>query len=277
MAALWFFRQGGSLFHTQSGTPQGGVISPCLMVMTLQGLEQRVKAVAKRSDKVHVVVYADDFNVTASSKEILKDKVLPAINQFSKERGLRLSREKTSITHIDYGFYFLSFNVRKYNGKLLIKPAKLNCLKFLSSLSAELKKLRAESAATVIRVLNSKIRGWANYHRHVVSIQICSTMAHQLFWMTWRWAKRRHPNKYASWVRREYFCTLGTNNWMFFGKNNGEQSAIYSFTPVSVSIQRHVKIKSDSNPYDPAHAAYYKNRRRHCSSLSPSVIENILD
>ena len=165
----------GVLYHTQSGTPQGGVISPTLMLMTLQGLEQCVKAVCKRSDKVHVVVYADDFVVTASSKEVLVNRVKPAIDHFLRESGLLLSVEKTSITHINDGFDFLGFNIRKYNGKLLIKPSKSNCLKFLRTLAKTLNKMKAESVAALIRTLNPKIRGWANYYRHVVSSEIFST------------------------------------------------------------------------------------------------------
>lgn len=267
----------GVLFHTQAGTPQGGVISPTLMVMTLQGLEQCVKAVCKPSDKVHVVAYADDFVVTASSKEVLTNKVKPAIEHFLTTRGLRLSQEKTTITHIDKGFDFLGFTIRKYKEKLLIKPAKSNCLKFLRTLARELMGLRAESAVTVIRVLNPKIRGWANYYRHVVSSQIFSTIAHRVFWMTWRWARRRHPNKSAAWVKRKYYATLGDRHWVFYGHERSKQRTLFLFSPTTVSIQRHVKIKSEANPYDPAFAEYFTNRRqRRSTSPSPSVIEKVL-
>lgn len=270
------FLDKGVLFHTESGTPQGGVISPTLMLMTLQGLERCVKAVSTPSDKVHVVIYADDFVVTASSKEVLTSKVLPAIERFLEERGLRLSQEKTSITHINTGFDFLGFNVRKYNGKLLIKPAKSNCLKFLCSVSEQIKLLRAESSTTVIRTLNPKIRGWANYYRHVVSSQIFSIVNHRIFWMIWRWARRRHPNKSASWVRGKYFCTVDCNHWVFFGWDSGKQSAMQLLSPASISIQRHVKIKSEANPHDPAYTAYLAARRRRYSSPAPWVIERIL-
>lgn len=273
------FLDKGVLFHTNAGTPQGGVISPTLMLMTLQGLERCIKATAKTNDKVHVVIYADDFVVTAASKEVLVDKVLPAINVFLGERGLRLSQEKTSITNINTGFDFLGFNVRKYDGKLLIKPAKSNILKFLRSLSEHFKTLRAESASTVIRVLNPKLRGWTNYYRHVVSSQTFSTVAHRIFWMTWRWARRRHPNKSASWVRRKYFCNVGGNQWVFFGLIGDQQnsnSASHLFSPTNVPITRHVKIKSAANPHDPAYIGYFVNRRQRCSFLSPTVVSSVL-
>ncbi len=120
----------GMFYRTDSGTPQGGVISPTLCVMTLRGLEQAVKSVVTRpSDKINFISYADDFIVTGCSKELLEEKVKPVIREFLKERGLELSEEKTLITHINQGFNFLGFHIRKYeDGKLLTKPAKENVL-----------------------------------------------------------------------------------------------------------------------------------------------------
>ena len=109
---------------THEGTPQGGIISPTLLVLTLTGLEQAVKAATNSKDKVNIIVYADDFIITGASREILESKVKPAVISFLKQRGLTLSEEKTHLTHINDGFNFLGFNVRKYDGKLLIKPAK---------------------------------------------------------------------------------------------------------------------------------------------------------
>ena len=116
----------GQLFPTNAGTPQGGIISPTLLTITLAGLEHAIKSATKQQDKINLVTYADDFIITGASKEILENTVKPIVEEFIKIRGLELSTEKTIITHIDKGFDFLGFNVRKYNGKLLIKPAKKN-------------------------------------------------------------------------------------------------------------------------------------------------------
>jgi RNA-directed DNA polymerase len=95
--------------------------------------------------------------------------------------------------------------------------------------------------------------------------------------MTWRWATRRHPNKNAAWVKHKYYTTQGNNNWVFFGQEYSKKQSLYLFSPTTVSIERHVKIKSEANPYDPTFAAYFSNRRRHgSSSPSPSVIEKVL-
>jgi len=68
--------------------------------------------------------------ITGTSKEALTNEIKPQLIHFLQERGLTLSEEKTHITHINDGFNFLGFNVRKYNGKLLIKPSKSNVLSF---------------------------------------------------------------------------------------------------------------------------------------------------
>jgi RNA-directed DNA polymerase len=120
----------GTLFETSAGTPQGGIISPVIANMALDGLEAAVYAsvgrskLARSNAQLNVVRYADDFIVTGVSKEVLECEVLPAVRRFMAERGLELSEEKTRITNIAEGFDFLGQNVRKYDGKLLIKPAK---------------------------------------------------------------------------------------------------------------------------------------------------------
>ena len=127
----------GSLFPTEEGTPQGGIISPTLANMTLDGLQSLVSKAVKPYDiypngkrkrivpKINLVRYADDFIVTARDKETIENILLPLIQQFMSERGLTLSEEKTKITHINDGFDFLGFNIRKYpNGKVLTKPSK---------------------------------------------------------------------------------------------------------------------------------------------------------
>src|SRR4029078_3361872 len=115
----------GRLFPTQEGTPQGGIISPLLANLTLDGMEKALRRRIKiRRDQVNFIRYADDFIVTARTKETLEQIIKPAVVAFLKERGLELSEQTTTITHIQAGFKFLGQNVHKYNNKLVIKPAK---------------------------------------------------------------------------------------------------------------------------------------------------------
>ena len=117
-------------FATTEGTPQGGIVSPALANWTLDGLQRLLaEHFAKtpkqqRMNKVHLVRYADDFLITGTSKELLRDQVQPLVAHFLKERGLELSHEKTQITHVEEGFDFLGQNVRRYRcGKVLTKPS----------------------------------------------------------------------------------------------------------------------------------------------------------
>ena len=111
------------LHATIEGVPQGSIIAPTMLTITLAGLEKAIKAATNPKDKVNLITYADDFIITGVSKEILEDTIKPVVINFLKIRGLELSDEKTLITHINQGFDFLGFNIRKYGQKLLTKPA----------------------------------------------------------------------------------------------------------------------------------------------------------
>jgi RNA-directed DNA polymerase len=113
-----------SMFNpTIAGTPQGGIISPTLANMALDGLEKKLRSCFGKTRKVHMVRYADDFIITGGSKELPENEVRPVVAYFLKIRGLELSEEKTKISHINDGFDFLGFNIRKYDDKLLTKPS----------------------------------------------------------------------------------------------------------------------------------------------------------
>jgi RNA-directed DNA polymerase len=252
------------IFHqTKEGTPQGGIISPTAANIVLDGMEALVKNITEQPDKVNFVRYADDFIVTGSTKEVLEDKIKPAIELFLEERGLELSQEKTQITHIDDGFDFLGFNVRKYGGKLLIKPAKNNVLSFLKDIRVLIKENGTAKTEELIRKLNARIRGWANYYRHAVSKNTFSYVDHRIFEAVIRWMKRRHPDKNFRWLRNKYFRRHKLRDWIFFTKirnKKGESLNLDLFPASSVKIKRHIKIKSDAHPFDPAYKDYFDKR-----------------
>ena len=259
---------GGALFDSTTGTPQGGVISPVLANMTLDGLEAAVYAsvgstkFARTKTQLNVIRYADDFVVTGISKEVLQAKVLPAIQAFMAERGLELSQEKTKITHIEQGFDFLGQNVRKYDEKLLIKPAKKSVKALLEKAREIIKKHASATQVTVIRLLNPIIRGWATYHRHVVAKASFTTVDHHLWHLLWRWARRRHPAKGAKWVLRKYFHRDGGLAWAFAAKgpDDGQSPRLRLFRAMTIPITRHVKIRAQANPYDASWKPYFERR-----------------
>lgn len=253
-------------FPTNNGTPQGGIISPTLLVVTLRGLEQSVQQIISnnRKDKVHFSTYADDFIITGATKEILVNKIKPAVEKFLRERGLILSEEKTKITHIDDGFDFLGFNVRKYHGKLIIKPSKNSVKTLLADIRATIKSNNTAKTENLIHVLNNKLRGWSNYHRHNCAKRTFEYIGHCIFKALWRWAIRRHPNKGGCWVKRKYFRTTSSRNWIFstkIRKRDGETVNLDLFNIGQVKIKRHVKIKANATPYDPQFAEYFQQRK----------------
>lgn len=250
------------LFPTEAGTPQGGIISPTLSNMTLDGLERKLKTFRKK--KVNFVRYADDFIVTGNSKELLEQKVKPVIIRFLKERGLTLSEEKTKVTHIEEGFDFLGQNVRKYKGTLLIKPSKKNVKNFLDKVRDVLNMNKTAKQENVIRLLNPIIRGWANYHRHVVAKETFSWVDHQIWLKLWQWCKRRHPNKGRRWIKNRYFHRFGPRDWVFavkVNKANGGTIFVKLYSAGCTPILRHVKIKSEAHPYDMAWEPYFEKRK----------------
>jgi RNA-directed DNA polymerase len=264
-----------NVFHeTREGTPQGGIISPAIANCALDGLERvlkgnypkgiRLKSLGGKTPSVNFIRYADDFIVTSKSKELLEREIKPSIEQFLRERGLELSPTKTVITHVEQGFDFLGQNVRRYSdGKLLIKPSKKNVKTFLDDIRRTIKAARGWPAAELINELNPKIRGWANYHRHVVSKRTFNRADYEIFSSLWRWARRRHPKKNSHWVKKKYFEQRGTRNWIFTGEMHDDQKRPFKIRLLAASdtpIRRHVKVKGDANPYDPAYEAYFEKR-----------------
>lgn len=250
---------------TTEGVAQGSISSPTILTLTLAGLEAALKTATKpKVDKVNLIIYADDFVITGATKEILEETVKPVVTNFLKERGLELSEEKTLITHIDDGFDFLGFNIRKYNGKLLIKPAKKNINRFLDNIRRLIKSKATVQTEHLIRLLNPKIRGWANYYRHVVAKKVFDTVDHYIFEAIWKWAKRRHPIKNLLWIRKRYFCRLDGDNWTFnagLQPYQGRYRLLSLFKAKSVEIKRHIKIRAEANPYNPKYKEYFEKRK----------------
>ena len=235
-------------FPTEAGTPQGGIISPILANMALDGLAQRLAEKFPRartaSLKMNMVRYADDFIITGHSKAWLEQEVKPVVTEFLAERGLTLSPEKTKITHITEGFDFLGWNTRKYNGKLLMKPSKANVKVHLDTIREIIKENKTAKQANLINMLNPILRGWANYHRHVVAKETFAQIDHNVWLVLWQWAKRRHPNKGARWVKEKYFKTRGSRKWVFAAFDDSKQKEITLLKEADTPIKRHIKIQS---------------------------------
>ncbi len=254
------FIENNRKYPTLRGTPQGGIISPLIMNMVLDGMEKEIRICFPKwkNTKVNFVRYADDFIVTAPSKEILTEQVIPLIKTFLKRRGLTISEEKSRITHINDGFDFLSQNIRKYKGKLLIKPSKSAIQSFKNKVKNTINNNHGIPAHALIRILNPIIRGWANYHKGICAKESFYKLETFIYHQLKRWAWSEHGNKNRRWIHRRYFL----NNQFSDIRQNPKGAFVHRLFKIShVPIRYTIKIKNCANPFLPEFDNYFYMRK----------------
>ncbi|MEQ4210475.1 group II intron reverse transcriptase/maturase [Actinopolymorpha sp. B9G3] len=254
---------------TEAGTPQGGVISPLLFNVALHGMEEaagvryypsgRDAGSAKCGSPV-LVRYADDFVAMCTSRE-QAEQVKQRLAAWLTPRGLAFNEDKTRIVHAEAGFDFLGFNVRRYHGKLLIKPSAAAQRRIRERLSAEMLALRGANAAAVLKKINPIVRGWSAYYRTVVSSEIFTALDNHMWKLTYKWAKHSHPNKPKHWICDKYFGRFNkarNDRWVFGDRHSGAYLLKFSWT----KIVRHQLVKGRASPDDPTLEPYWTERRR---------------
>jgi len=265
------FEPGRGFAPTWEGTPQGGVISPCLLNIALHGLEEAAgtryfaagtgKAGKARRGSPVLVRYADDLAACCQTRQ-QAEQVKAQLAGWLAPRGLAFNEDKTRLVHASDGFDFLGFNVRRYpNGKLLIKPAKPAVKRLRERLAAEMRRLRGANSGVVIATLNPIIRGWAAYYRTAVASQVFSALDHYMWQLTWKWARYRHAGKPRRWVLARYFGRFNkfrNDRWVFGNRDNGAYLLKFSWTPIT----RHIMVKGGASPDDPALGQYWADRQR---------------
>jgi RNA-directed DNA polymerase len=262
-----------NLFPTEAGTPQGGIISPTLANLTLDGLERllkdrfRARIIQKQryNPKVHLVRYADDFVITCADKAVLENEVRPVVEQFLLERGLQLSPEKTCITHIGEGFDFLGQNLRKFRKSLIIQPSRKSTKQCLDKVRKIIREHRNANQTQLIATLNPVLQGWCNYHQYAMAKQTFKWVERSVRTSLWFWAKRRHSHKSSTWIvsrywhrwnGREVFAADTSNR-----AANGKKIRLRLYSPSRVPKCRYVKIKGEANPFDPVWRSYFEDRK----------------
>ena len=258
----------GRLAPTEEGTPQGGVISPVLLNVALHGMEE-VAGVRYRTVGVHagktmagspvVVRYADDLIAFCISREQAEE-VKARLAAWLAPRGLTFNEDKTQVVHLDDGLDFLGFNVRRYRGKLLIKPSKAAVQRHRERLAAEMLALRGSNAKAVIQRLNPIIRGWSAYYRTVVSSRAFASLDSYMWKLTYKWAKHNHPNKSKHWFVNQYFGVFNKSRrdrWVFGDRDSGAYLLKFAWT----KIVRHQMVPGSASPDDPALAEYWAERQ----------------
>ncbi|NEO38716.1 MAG: group II intron reverse transcriptase/maturase [Moorea sp. SIOASIH] len=268
----------GVFHNTEEGTPQGGIISPLLANIALHGLEEELgikytwhKDTRNKKGGYWVnktgrtyVRFADDFIVlTESEEDAANAKVI--VEEWLTRKGLRLSEEKTHITHLTDGFDFLGWNFRKYKTTTkktqlvtLIKPSKKSIRKIKEKIRSTFKGLKNATQAEVIKEINPIIRGWGNYHEGAVSKEIFSKVDSYIYWKLQRWGRRIHGKKNPTWVSNKYFgkwCPGREDNWVF-GQSEG-----YLEKLAWIKITRHVQIPHDYTPDNPELKDFWEERK----------------
>jgi RNA-directed DNA polymerase len=260
----------GQWMATIKGTPQGGIISPLLANIALDGMDRLFNGVTRYGDYkspairigkdkgITVIRYADDFVALAPSKEILESYVIPTIESFLSQRGLSVNETKTSIKHRSESFNFLGFTTKLFESNnrrsLITKPDKKRVQRYLSYIKSIISTNKQISTDDLIKQLNPIIRGWTNYYTFVSSKKIFSYVDYRLFKLLWRWCKRRHPKKSSQWVMDKYFRRIGSRKWTFAGE---EEILFYH---ADVPYKRYVQTKIRASPYDPLLKDYWKNK-----------------
>jgi RNA-directed DNA polymerase len=269
------------VFHqTESGVPQGGIISPLLANIALHGMEsvlgirynQHGQTIGNRG----IVRYADDLVVFCKTQEDAF-RAVDILSCWMKTKGLALSKSKTKIVHLTEGFNFLGFYIRWYpdkntktGRKVLIKPSKESLQDVRNSIRQVWLDNKSQNVNYLIGKLNPVIRGIANYYRTVVSSQIFSKLDTWMFVRENRYTKRMHPKKSRGWCQQKYWGRLNldrNDNWVFGDKQTGQYLLKFSW----FNIRRHTIVKGDASPDDPNLQEYWDLRRNRKSlSLIPS-------
>jgi RNA-directed DNA polymerase len=261
----------GAVFtQTESGTPQGGVISPLLANIALHGMETAIREGFGRSPSIEkpiLVRYADDF-VILHSKRATLERAAEKIGLWLKDMGLHLNLEKTRVTHTltpvdgQVGFDFLGFTIRQFpvgkthtgtdahgnplGFKTLVKPGKEETKWHMRAIKQRLRKLGHRSQAEIIATLNPLIRGWADYYKTVVSSAAFAHCDEILYAQLMSWALGKHPTRGKRWILNRYWRMIGNRQWAYATPDGKSRIWAHELT----RIQRFVKVKGTASPYD---------------------------
>lgn len=290
---------GEKLFPVQTGTPQGGVLSPLLANIALHGLETALRAafpkhpyingVQKGYYQPRVIRYADDFVVLHPDLAVI-ERAKEVAQEWLKEMGLELKPSKTRITHTlavhdgQVGFDFLGFTARQFavgkrqyrnagqgrqvTQKAIIKPSKEAIKRHYAQVADVIDQMHAAPQAALIKRLNPQIKGWANYYATVVAKETYSKLDHLVTKKLLRWARRRHGRTSRYKVVNKYWGRSATGRMWEFQTRDGHRLYWYADVP----IKRHVQIAGSRSPYD-GDWAFWSLRLKHYPLLSPSSLK----
>lgn len=291
--------KGREEYETELGVPQGGRIFPIIANMVLNGLEQVTKDSVKdiklkknkstnykvlNRPKVNIVRFANDFIITASTREILEEKVIPAVNAFLRQRGIYFNLGKTAISRIEDGFDFLGFNFRKYSNLLknskeifLIKPSEKSKKFLIAKITKIFKALKGKENFSIIQKLNPPPtplrgvggKGWANYFRKSNASKTFKNIKNRVWIKIWRFLLKRDGKLGKKEVMKRNFSSGGEGKypildprgkgkfWVFTGETGESKRDLFDIS--STKILRHI-LCLNKNPYLKSNEEYFSKR-----------------
>jgi len=263
--------------ETDMGTPQGGIISPMLCNLVLNGMEPHLKSFAlklqKRSPKVHVIRYADDVWIPAGTYQMatfVKDE----LQNFLEPRGLEIKESKTRITHLSNPIHFLGYTIRKkvfdprfntpnkQSQRVLLRPNAQKVRIFRKKIKNVFSP--QNSLEAIIPQVNPILRGFSNYYNmDYYSVRVIQKLQYSLWMIAWRWARKRHPTRNAEWILKRYI--VSTNNrskhWAVRYPLSNGKSRLTLLHDVSLLSEKKVwPLQTSQNPYTEEGKEYFTNR-----------------
>src|SRR5258708_6699657 len=258
----------GEIHETETGTPQGSVISPLLANIALHGMEEAIGIQQQNSHHKQnraIVRYADDFCVLCESQQDAET-TQQILTEWLRTRGLTFSTEKTRIVHLSEGFDFLGMTIKLYKTKktksgtcVLIRPSKKSVVKIREKLRDHWRTLIGTNIEAILETLNPIIRGWANYHRKQVASHTFKILDGWMFRREVRYSTRMHPNKPRKWIQHKYWGCLNLDrkdNWVFGERQTGRHLLKFAW----FKIERHVMVKGTASPDNPILKPYWQAR-----------------
>ncbi len=272
--------EGGRLFPTAEGTPQGGVISPLLANIALHGMETTIQQAfsygtrkvgdqRKWVSKVQLIRYADDFVIIHEDQTTI-EMAKTLITDWLRPMGLELKISKTRLTHTlnevdgNVGFDFLGFTVRQFRVgkyrtgywkkgvplgfKTSVRPSKVGVERHYRQLAKIVDAHKSKAQSELIAALNPVIRGWTNYYSRVVSKRTFTRLGHLLYQKLRAWARRRHRNKTTAWAIHKYWTICKGKGWWFAAHQGKQRHQLARHA--DTLIVRHIKVQGSRSPFD---------------------------
>ena len=235
--------------NTITGTPQGGILSPCLANIALTVLDEhfarkwealgphwkRAKLRRQGVPAHRIIRYADDFVIMVGGARKDAEALWDEVSTVLAPIGLRLSAEKTRVCHIDEGFDFLGWHIqrRSWRGRggkkaVYTYPSKKALASVIGKVRSHTHRNKHRTLAALLRKLNPVLRGWCNYFRHGVSARTFAYLDHYAWWRVVWWLRKRHDGLNWSTLSRRLLP-----NWEI------RDGTVTMFRPNKVAIERY--------------------------------------